>query len=253
VQRPRRAQGAAMTTRIDEIASGIHRISTYSPDGPPGGITFNQFVIDADEPMLIHTGMRFMFAGVARAVDGVVGLERLRYITSCHASRPDEYGAVNQFLAAAPHAEVVHGQAGCFLCLTDMADRPPRPLADGEVLDLGGKRVRWIDTPHVPGPWEAGVLFEERTATLFVGDLFSRTQQCDPITCDDIVDASVAHDQMMHGHAITAHTGPTLRRLAELRPARLALMHGPTYEGDAADALNRFADYFEAELSAALV
>ncbi|MEY2471413.1 MAG: hypothetical protein QOK28_742 [Actinomycetota bacterium] len=242
-----------MTTRTDQIAPGIYRISTYVADGPPGGITFNQFVVDGERPMLIHTGMRFMFDDVSRAVDAAVGLARLRFVTSCHASRPDEYGAVNQFLAAAPDAQVVHGHAGCFLCLTDMADRPPRPLADNEVIDLGGKRVRWIDTPHVPGPWEAGVLFEETTATLFVGDLFSRTRECDAVTRDDIVDASIAHDQMMRGHAITAHTGSTLRRLAELRPARLALMHGPTFEGDSADALNRLADYFDAELTAALV
>jgi len=120
------------------------------------------------------------------------------------------------------------------------------------VLDLGGLRVRWIDTPHVPGPWEAGVLFEEQTKTLFCGDLFSRTGTADATTTGDIVEAAIAHDKLMHGHAITPHTGSTLRRLADLRPERLALMHGPTFIGDSAAALRALADYFDGALDDAL-
>jgi flavorubredoxin len=240
-----------MNTRTDQIADRIHRISTYVADGPPGGITFNQFLVLGDDPLLFHTGTRRLFPAVRDAVARLINPEHMRWISSGHASRPDEYGSLESWLAIAPRAEAVHGQTGCFLCLSDMASRPPRPLADGEVLDLGGLRVQWVDTPHVPGPWEAGVLFEETTETLFCGDLFSRTGPSDPITEGDIVEAAIAHDQLMHGHAITAHTGPTLRRLADLQPRRLALMHGPTFVGDAARALHALADYFEAALRTA--
>jgi flavorubredoxin len=238
-----------MTTRIDPIADGIHRISTYVPDGPPGGITFNQFLVLGDEPLLFHTGTRRLFSAVMDAVGTVVDPAEIRWISSGHASRPDEYGSLDEWLAVAPRAQATHGHAGCFLCLADVALRPPRPLADGEVLELGGPRVRWLDTPHVPGPWEAGVLFEETTRTLLCGDLFGRTGPAEVITTEDIVDAAIAHDQLMHGHAITPRTGPTLRRLAELRPQRLALMHGPTFSGDGAGALLALADYFDRELS----
>jgi hypothetical protein len=130
-----------------------------------------------------------------------------------------------------------------------MASRPPRALADGEVVALGSMRVRWFDTPHVPGPWEAGVLFEETTRSLFCGDLFARTGPTVPTTTDDIVDAAIAHDHLMHGYAPTPMTGPTLRRLADLRPERLALMHGPTFIGDGAAALSVLADYFDSIVS----
>ena len=129
-----------------------------------------------------------------------------------------------------------------------MASRPPRPLENGEVLDLGGLRVRWIDTPHVPGPWEAGVMFEETTSTLLCGDLFSRSGPADATTTSDIVEAAIAHDKKMHGNALTPLTAPTLRRLAGLAPKRLALMHGPTFVGDGAGALTAFAGYFETAL-----
>src|SRR2546427_700834 len=136
-------------------------------------------------------------------------------------------------------AEIPHrgGMTTRVDAIADLAARPPRALADGEMLDLGGALVRWLDTPHVPGPWEAGVLFEEETKTLLCGDLFARTGPTAVTTSDDIVEAAIAHDQLMHGHAITPNTGATLRRLAELQPRRLALMHGPTFVGEGAQAL----------------
>ena len=239
-----------MTTRIDPIADGIHRISTFVADGPPGGITFNQFLVLGDEPLLVHTGMRGMFPPVRDAVATVLDPAGLRWISSCHASRPDEYGSLDLWEALAPEAAPAHGFTGCFLCLDDLSSRAPRMLADGEVLDLGGRRVRWIDTPHVPGPWEAGVLFEEETRTLFCGDLFGRTGPAEVTTADDIVDAAIVHDQLMHGHTVTASTGRTLRQLAELEPRRLALMHGPVFVGDCAGALDALGGYFDAALLA---
>jgi flavorubredoxin len=238
-------------TIATEIGEGIHRISTYVPEGPPGGITFNQFVVEGHEPLLFHTGTRRLFPAVREAVATFMDPASIRWISSGNASRPDEYGSINEWESIAPSAVAMHGQAGCFLCLSDMATRPPRPLADGEVIDIGGHRLQWLDTPHVPGPWEAGVLFDQTTKTLFCGDLFSRTGPAPATTTDAIADAAIAHDQLMHGHAYTPNTGPTLRRLAALEPQRLALMHGPTFVGDGAAQLAILADYFESRLAAA--
>jgi len=246
----RQAHLQRMSTSVDEIAPNIHRISTHIPNGPPGGITHNQFLLLGEEPLLFHTGMRQQFSAVREAVARVIDPARIRWVSSGHASRPDEYGSVNEWLAVAPNAVVAHGRTGCFLCLTDMASRAPRALADGETLDLGGLRVRWLDTPHVPGPWEAGVLFEETTATLLCGDLFSRSGPAPATTRSDIVEAAIAHDQKMHGNAVTPLTGPTLRRLATLEPRILALMHGPSFIGDGAPVLNAFARYFDTALAA---
>jgi hypothetical protein len=74
---------------------------------------------------------------------------KLRWITFGHVEA-DECGAMNLFLAAAPHAQVAHGEVGCLVSIDDMADRLPRRLANGEVIDLGDRRVRHLDTPHAP-------------------------------------------------------------------------------------------------------
>jgi hypothetical protein len=164
----------------------------------------------------------------------VVPVETLRWVTFGQ-WEADESGALNR-LAAAPHAELTLGAIGTMLSGNDQAIRPPRSLADGEVLDLGGMRVRWIDTPHVPHGWDAGLLFEETTGTLLCGDLFAQTGDAS-ITTGDIVGPAVALEDKMNVTSLTPRTAPTIRRLADLRPSTMALMHGPFFRGDCAPAL----------------
>jgi flavorubredoxin len=218
-------------TRTDEIADGVYRISTLVPGIGPAGFTFNQFLLDAEQPLLFHTGHRSMLPAVAEQVGRVVPLERLRWITFGHVES-DECGSMNELLAAAPHAEVAHGALGCMVSLNEMADRPPRALADGEVLDLGGKRVRHLDTPHVPHGWEAGVLYEETTGTLLCGDLFTHLGDGPAVTGDDLVTLAEQAEDVFHATCLTPTTGPTIRRLAELEPRTLAVMHGSSFTGD---------------------
>lgn len=176
-----------MKTRVNEIGAGIYRLSTFVPEiAPPAGFTFNQFLIDAEQPLLFHCGPRAMFSSVAPAVATILPPEKLRWIAFGHVEA-DECGAMNAWLGAAPRAQVAHGAIGCMVSLNDLADRTPRSLGDGEVIDLGGKHVRHIDTPHVPHGWDARVLYEETTGTLFCGDLFTHLGNGPAVTATDIV------------------------------------------------------------------
>jgi flavorubredoxin len=233
-----------MHTTTDEIADGIYRISTFVEDVTPVGFTFNQFLVVGEEPLLFHTGARAMFPLVAEAVATIVPVESLRWITFGHVES-DECGSMNTWLAAAPRAEVAHGGLGCMVSLNDLCDRPPRALADGEVLDIGGKRLRHLDTPHVPHGWEARVLFEETTGTLLCGDLFTAVGQGPALTTDDIVGPAVAAEEIFGATALTPSTAPTLRRLGDLAPTTLALMHGSSFSGDGGKALYDLADVYE--------
>jgi flavorubredoxin len=235
-----------METRTDEIAEGIFRISTHVPEiAPPAGFTFNQYLVVADDPLLFHTGMRHLFPVVSGEINRILPVERLRWITFGHVEA-DECGAMNEFLAIAPFAEVAHPVLGCQVSLDDLADRRPRPMADGEVLDLGGRQVRRqvrsIDTPHVPHGWEARVLFEENTRTLFCGDLFTQLGAGPAVTEDDVVEASVEAEALFRYTSCLTATVAALRSLAALRPATLAVMHGSCFRGDGARALNDLAD-----------
>jgi flavorubredoxin len=233
-----------MDTRVDEIADRIFRFSTFVPDIGPTGFTFNQFLLDADEPLVFHTGPRGMFPTVSAAISTVVPVERLRWITFGHLEA-DECGAMNEFLAVAPDAQVAHGALGCMVSIDDLADRPPRPLSPDEVIDLGGKRIRNIDTPHVPHGWDAHVLYEETTGTLLCGDLFSHVGDGPPVTAGDLLDAAAQAEDMFGSTALTPNTAPTIRRLAELEPDTLAIMHGSSFNGDCSGALGALADEYD--------
>ncbi len=186
-----------------------------------------------------------MFPLVSAAFATIRPVERLRWIAFGHVEA-DECGSMNLWLAAAPKAQIVHGQIACMVSLNDLADRPPRALANGEVLDLGGRRARYLDTPHVPHAWESGLIYEETTGTLFCGDLFTQVGQGPAITSDSIVESAIAAENAFQASALTPATAPTIRMLAALRPSRLAVMHGSCYAGDCAVALAKLADYYAA-------
>lgn len=232
-----------MTTKVDEIAPDIYRLSTLVPGIGPTGFTFNQFLVVDEEPLLFHTGHRSMFRSVQEAIETIMPIDRLRWITFGHVES-DECGAMNEFLAAAPRAQVAHGATGCMVSITEMADRPPRPLADGEIIDTGTKRFRHIDTPHVPHAWEARVLYEESTGTLLCGDLFTHLGDGPPLTEADIVGPALEAEDLFAYSALAPSTPATVERLADLEPTTLALMHGSSFSGDCSSALRGLAaDY----------
>ena len=233
-----------METRVDEIAERIYRLSTFLPAVGPKGLTFNQFLVDADEPLLFHCGQRALYPAVSTAAARVMDPRRLRWITFSHVEA-DECGALAEWLDAAPSATVAHGAIGCAIWLNDQSPRPPRALANDEVLDLGGRRVRRLDTPHVPHCWDAGLLYEETTGTLFTSDLFTHVGDPAAVTGGDIMGPATAAEQQFGFTGVTPATGATIRRLAGLAPRTLAVMHGSSFSGAAAPLLESLAGFYD--------
>ena len=241
-----------MTVKIDEIGDNIFRLSAFVPQVmPPAGFTFNVFLIRAEEPMLFHLGKRKMFSLYADAMAKLMPVEKLRWASFGH-FEADECGAMNEWLAAAPHAELMHGMTGVRVSLADMADREPRMLKDGEVVDIGGKRIRYIDTPHVPHGWDSGIIFEETTKTLFVSDLFAHGGDTAAMTRSEIVSPAMAGADPIYSTSLGPTTAPTIRKLAALEPKMLAVMHGSSFAGDGASQLHGLADAYDAHLRAML-
>lgn len=228
-------------TNVHEVAEGLYRINTPVAL-PGGGFSFNQYLILDDEPLLFHTGPRRMFPLVHEAVASVMPVARLRYVAFSHVEA-DECGSLNEWLAAAPDAVPLCGTVAAMVSINDLADRPPRPLADGESLSLGTHVLRWYDTPHLPHAWECGFLMEERTRTLLCGDLFTQGgADLPPLTEQDILGPSEAFRRQMDYFSHTKHASSMLERLAAARPATLACMHGSAWQGDGAALLRALAE-----------
>ncbi|MDQ1310727.1 MAG: hypothetical protein QG601_1997 [Pseudomonadota bacterium] len=233
-------------TNVHEVATGIYRINTpvVFPGGS-GAFNFNQYLIADDEPLLFHTGPRRMFPLVSEAVASIVPLQQLRYLAFSH-FEADECGSLNEFLAVAPRAVPVCSRVAAMVSVDDVADRPSRPLADGEVLKLGQHEVRWFDTPHLPHAWECGLMMELQTRTLLCGDLFTQGGTGEtPITESDILGPSEAFRSPMDYYAHSPDTGVMLERLAAERPELLACMHGSAWRGDGAALLRDLARTLE--------
>jgi flavorubredoxin len=230
-------------TNVHEVADGIYRINTpIAVPGAPGGFSFNQFLIVDEAPLLFHTGPRKLFPLVREAVASVLPVERLRYIGLSHVEA-DECGSLNDWLAVAPQASPLCGSVAAMVSINDMADRPPRALADGEILPLGTHAVRWFDMPHLPHAWECGYLMEESTRTLLCGDLFTQGGAEHPATTEsDILGPSEAFRHTMDYYAHARDTRAMLERLASAGPTTLACMHGSTWKGNGAKLLRALAD-----------
>jgi len=229
-------------TRIDEITSGIYRISTpVPPEVMPGGFTFNQYLIKDEAPLLYHTGPRKLFSLVCEAITSIIPVQSLRYIGFSH-YEADECGTLNDFLELAPEAEPLCSNIAKMVSIDDIALRPARALADGEELSLGSHVVQWIDTPHLPHAWECGHLFESTTKTLFCGDLFTQGgHEHEPLTTNDILDSSEAMRGALDYFSQTREVQELTEKLAVLSPQVLACMHGAAWQGDGAALLRQLA------------
>ena len=234
-----------MNTTTDEIQDGIFRISTFVPEA---GLSFNQFLVSGEEPFLFHTGLRALFPTVSEAVASIIPLDTLRWISFGHVEA-DECGSVNQWLAAAPSAEVAFGAIGCMTSVGDLADRAPRPLEDNEVIDTGGKRLRWLATPHVPHGWEAGVIHEESTGTLLCGDLFTQFGDGPALSDESPIEATRVTEDALAYSSLTPNTPDVVERLAALAPTTLATMHGSAFHGDGGRALHELADSYRSRIA----
>jgi len=226
-------------TAINEIAPDLFRLSVYVPQFD---MQFNHFLVKDDEPLLFHTGLRGMFPDVREAVSQVIDPSRLRVISFSH-FESDECGALNDWLKVAPESQAVCSFVGAVVMVNDFADRPPRPLNDDEVLNIGRHRLRFLATPHVPHAWDAGLFFEETDRTLLCSDLFFHPGDPEPLTESDVVGRARESiigsmtSPLAKDMPYTPYTAQTMQRLAALGPNTLALMHGSTYRGDGRNAI----------------
>jgi flavorubredoxin len=231
-------------TSIDEVAAGIYRINTPY-DAIPGGFTFNSYLIVDEEPLLFHTGWRKWFPITLEAIGKVMPPEKLRWVGGSH-FEGDEFGALNEFLAAAPNATAFSSEIGVLTSVNDFAIRPAHGLKDGEEISLGGRRMQWLSTPHVPHGWDCGVLFDQSSKTLLCGDLFTQPGSSKPpVTESEVLTASESMREMLDYYAHATDTSATLGRLANLRPSLLACQHGSAYRGDGGALLQELAATLE--------
>jgi flavorubredoxin len=225
--------------KINEIAPDVYRISVFVPEIQ---LQFNHFLVKDEEPLLYHAGLKQMFPVLQEAVKTLINPKRLRWIGFSH-FEVDECGALNEWLQVAPNAQAVCSEVGALVNMSDFALRPAVALRSNQVLTTGKRQYRFIQTPHLPHGWDAGVMFEETDKTLLCSDLFHQNGDLVALTDKDILEA--------HQHSLLFYeAGPLmdytpynhktkamLYQLAALQPKTLATMHGSSFFGNCSQAL----------------
>ena len=228
---------------ITEIAPDFYRISTYIPEID---LQFNQFLVKDEEPLLFHTGMKALFPAVREAVETIIDPSKIRWISFSH-FEADECGSLNEWLQLAPAAQPVCSMVGALVSVNDFAIRPAKGMNDGEVFTTGQHRFRFVQTPHVPHCWEAGMLFEETNGTLLCTDLFHQGGNVEPFTESDVIDRArktlidYQAGPLANYMPYTKHTDSIMQRLADLNPRTIAPMHGSAFVGDGSRSLRDLA------------
>ena len=226
---------------VSEIATDVFRFCLYAPEID---LQFNYFLVRDEQPLLFTTGFKSSFQLLREAVSQVIDPAEIRWVGFSH-FESDECGALNLWLDAAPRAEPVCSLVSAMVNVNDFAVRTPKGMGDGEVLNTGKYRFRFCSTAHIPHGWDAGLFFEERERTLFCSDLFHHNGNVEPLSESDLSGrVRAAMDQMQVSPLAnyipyTPKTDGILRKLADLKPKTLAIMHGSSFAGDGEHALGQ--------------
>jgi flavorubredoxin len=208
--------------RIDEIVDGIYRISIWSDDYE---ISFNQFLIDDERPALVHTGIYSAYEEVRDAVAEVLDPGRLEYVILLH-FESDECGGMDRFLGGAPDSTLACSALSVALNLSgwNYSGRV-EGHADGEVIDLGKHKLRFLETPHVHH-WDSMMLYEETTKGVFPSDLFIQPGDQPPVVTENLGSVMC---ELYREVGIFAHEDPVRQvvdRIERLEPQWIHGMHG---------------------------
>jgi flavorubredoxin len=216
-------------TCIDHIVGGIYRISAFSPDF---GITFNQFLIDDEQPTLIHTGTYDHYDGVRSAISQVLDPKRLAHIVLLH-WEGDENGGMDRLMAQAPESQLVGSQLSILLNASGFGlQERTEGFTEGQTLDLGSHRLRFMETPHVHH-WDSMMVVEESTNSLFPSDLYLQPGDQPPTSGENMTEAML---EVYRAVGIFAHENPVRAvadRIEQLAPDWIHAMHGATINGEA--------------------
>lgn len=231
-------------TTIEEIAPDVYSISTFLSQN---NIQMNQFLVRDEEPLLWHAGHKHLFSEVLKAVESLIKPSLLRWIGFSH-FEPDECGSLNQWFGPAPSAEAFCSFVAARVNMTDFSERPVRRMQHGDVIETGKYRFSDQSTPHLPHGWDAGLLFEETTRTLFCSNVLHQNGNLPALTSSDVVEGTRENLRMTQAGPMrnylpyTSNTESRLNMLADLKPKTLAIMHGSGFKGDCPRTLRDFAE-----------
>lgn len=157
------------------------------------GTTYNSYFIAAEKKAVIETVKEKYWPEFKEKLVSLTDPSEIEYIIFNH-TEPDHSGSLKYLLEMAPNAIVV-GSGQALTYLGEMVDRPFKSMKvrDGDIIDLGNKKLRVIGAPNLHWPDTIYTYLEEE-GLLFTCDSFG-AHYADELMFDDLVgDYSEAFD-----------------------------------------------------------
>jgi flavorubredoxin len=150
------------------------------------GTTYNSYFIEAEKKAVVDTVKEKYWPVFKEKLLSLTDPSQIEYII-CNHTEPDHSGSLKHLLELAPGATVV-GSGQALSYLGEMVDRPFKTMKvkDGNILDLGNKKLRIIGAPNLHWPDTIYTYLEEE-GLLFTCDSFG-AHYADERMFDDLVD-----------------------------------------------------------------
>ena len=154
-----------------KVTPDITSLIAYTPIPGFGVLPVNAFVVHAQEPVLVDTGMAALRQDFMTALKSVIDPEDIRWIWITHADM-DHLGNYEAVLQAAPNARVVTTYMGMAkIGLQGFPLDRVFLLNAGQSLDVGDRKLLAIKPPTFDAPETTGI-FDVSTSTLISADCF---------------------------------------------------------------------------------
>jgi len=226
-----------METRT--VTDDVTIFSSYVTLPGLGLVPVNAFLLKAEQPVLIDTGMVLESADYQKALRSVIDPQELDWLFLTH-PHPDHTGSLKALMDEVPHLRLVT----TFLAfgLLSLTEQIPLErlyfLNPGETLDVGDRLVAAIKPPTFDDP-STTALMDTRSRVLFSSDSFGALLQAPAADAEDVKLEELLEGQRLWTsidspwlHNVDRQRfGGELKRIGELEPSWILSSHLPPAKG----------------------
>jgi|1186.fasta_scaffold43654_1 glyoxylase-like metal-dependent hydrolase (beta-lactamase superfamily II) len=224
-------------------SSDVHVFPANLPLPGIGVLPINAYLVMAEQPVLVDTGIGFDSDQFLDAVSSVVPLDQIRWVWLTH-DDADHTGSIQRVMELAPNATLVtHAMSA--LRMSSWWEVPlhrVHAIRFGDELHVGDRTLTAVAPPLFDNPMSTGFL-DQSTGALFTVDAFGAilpeaTQDAADVPPEALAGGMVgwaASDSPWVHVTDRAMFGQVLERVRQLRPSRIFSSHLPAASGTSMD------------------
>jgi hypothetical protein len=224
-------------------SSDVHVLPTSIPIPGVGVLPINAFLLMAEEPVLVDTGLGMDSAEFIDAVSSIVPLDQIKWIWLTH-DDADHTGSIAKMMELAPNAKLAT-QGLCAMRMSSWWEVPlhrVHAVRAGDDLHVGDRTLTAVAPPLFDNPMSTGFI-DQSSGALFTVDAFGAllpesTQHASDVPPEALAGGMVgwaaSDSPWVH---ITDRTkfGEVLERVRKLAPSRIFSSHLPAADGSSMD------------------